>query len=149
MAKHTETEIHDICADYERAFMMANPGQTMSVRETKPGWYTLDQYGGITGARRSYRLSQIEEMTARLKERIARIEDAARARVVSPRAHVVVAKPARETGGTDFFLTEQNTWVSPWNYSKAKRFPNKNAADLVAMEKNDGLPHRYVVVQPA
>jgi hypothetical protein len=74
MAKHTETEIHDICADYECAYEKANPGQIASVRATKPGWYQVDQYGGIRGARRSYRLSQIEAMTVRLKERAAKAD---------------------------------------------------------------------------
>lgn len=145
MAKYTESEIHDICADYECAFAKANPGVHIKVRATKPGWYQLDQVGGITGARRSYRLSQLEGMTVRLKERIAKADE----RTINPKAFVVVAKPANETGNIDFFLTEANTWVGSMQYAKAKRFTDKGAAELIAMEKNDGLPHRYVVVQPA
>ena len=74
MAKHTESEIHDICADYECAYEKANPGQSASVRTAKPGWYHVDRYGGIRGARHNYRLSQIEAMTVRLKERIAKTD---------------------------------------------------------------------------
>jgi len=72
MAKYTETDIHDICADYEVAFERANPGLSVHVFKTGPGWYKIVQAGGITGTRNSYRLSQIERMTVRLKERIAK-----------------------------------------------------------------------------
>ncbi len=74
MAKYSESEIHEICADYETAYERANPGQSVSVRIAKPGWYHLDQYGGIRGARHNYRLSQIEAMTVRLKERIVKAD---------------------------------------------------------------------------
>ena len=145
MVKHTESEVHDICAYYEVAYARANPGISISVRATKPGWYQLDQVGGITGARRSYRLSQIEGMTVRLKIRIATADE----RTINPEAYVVVAKPAKETGKDDFFLTDANTWVSSMQYAEAKRFIRKSDADLIAMGKNYGFPHRYVVVQPA
>jgi hypothetical protein len=70
MSKRTKAEIFNICADYEAAFEKANPGQSIRVHATKPGWYRLVKLGGITSARRSYRISQIELMCEHLKTRM-------------------------------------------------------------------------------
>ena len=64
MAKRTDKAT--IIEEYEAAYVRANPGHQVQVTSYTPGWYRINQFGGITGARRSYRISQFPEMTERL-----------------------------------------------------------------------------------
>jgi hypothetical protein len=139
MSKLTNAEKATIISEYEAAYARANPGESVQLTMTSPGWYTLNGY-------KKYRLPHYAAMTARLNERAAKAAE----RALKPKTWVVVAKAINAAEGkVDYYLDYDGGWVSKHYYDQARRYTEKLDAEWVAARKNNGLPYNYVVVEPS
>jgi hypothetical protein len=94
--------------------------------------------------RHNYRLTDLEKLIPRLEKYADNKEVAA-----EREGFVVVATPAHESPNIgDWFLTEDDKWTSDIKSPNVKVYELSSEASHVSLEKNEGLPFKYVVIKP-